>query len=144
MMMMKNPIFCLVFLFCALGATAQNATEKTPAQVATDHATQLYNLSQKQQVEMLKIQERKYRNLAEIEPIKQSNAPLYQRKIQSIQLGNTASFERLFNAEQQKTLRQQQLQLREKKAAAYKEMKSAGASQQEIDKKMMELDLEAL
>lgn len=142
--MMKNPIFCLVFLFCALGATAQNATDKTPAQAATEQLTQRYNLNQKQQVEMLKIQERKYRNLAEIEPIKLSNAPLYQRKVQSIQIGNNASFERLFDAEQNKSLRQQQLQLREKKAVAYKEMKSSGASQQAIDKKMMELDLEAL
>ena len=141
---MKNPIFCLVFLFCALGATAQNATDKTPAQTATDQLTQIYNLDQKQQAEMLKIQERKHSNLAEIEPIKVSNAPLYQRKIQSIQLGNAASFERLFNAEQNKTLRQQQLQLREKKAVAYKEMKTAGASQQAIDQKMMDLDLEAL
>lgn len=106
--------------------------------------TQRYNLNQKQQAEMLKIQTRKYSNLAEIEPIKLSNAPLYQRKIQSIQLGNNASFERLFNAEQNKTLHQEQLKLREKKAVAYKEMKSAGASQQEIDQKMMELDLEAL
>ncbi len=143
-MMMKNAIFCLVFLFCALGATAQNATDKTPAQSATEKMTQLYNLNQKQQGEMLKIQERKYRNLAEIEPIKMSNAPLYQRKIQSIQTGNNASFERILTAEQQKTLRQQQLQLREKKAVANKEMKSSGASQQEIDKKMMELNLEAL
>ncbi len=106
--------------------------------------TQLYNLNQKQQGEMLKIQERKYRNLAEIEPIKLSNAPLYQRKIQSIQIGNNASFERILTAEQQKTLRQQQLQLREKKAVAFKEMKSSGALQQEIDEKMMALDLEAL
>lgn len=143
-MMMKNPIFCLVFLFCAFVATAQNATEKTPAQTATEKMTQLYNLNQKQQGEMLKIQERKYRNLAEIEPIKLSNAPLYQRKIQSIQAGNNASFGRILTAEQQQTLRQQQLQLREKKALANKEMKSSGASQLEIDEKMMELDLEAL
>lgn len=141
---MKNPIFCLVFLFCALGATAQNATDKTPAQAATEKMTQLYQLDQKQQAEMLKIQERKYRNLAEIEPIKVSNAQLYQRKIQSIQVGNNASFERILNAEQKKTLRQQQLELRNKKAAANKEMKSTGATQQEIDQKMMELDLEAL
>ncbi|MBI1223814.1 MAG: hypothetical protein GC192_01140 [Bacteroidetes bacterium] len=141
---MKNPIFCLVFLFCALGATAQNATEKTPAQTATEQLTKLYNLNQKQQGEMLKIQERKYRNLEEIEPIKTSNPALYQRKIQSIQSGNNASFERILTAEQNKTLRQQQLQLREKKALAYKEMKSSGAPQQDIDRKMMELDLEAL
>ena len=143
-MMMKNLIFCVVLLFSAFGATAQSAAVKTPAQEATEKMTQLYSLNEKQQGEMLKIQERKYRNLAEIEALKASDPALYMRKIQSIQLGNEASFERILGAEQAKTFKQQQLQLREKKAVAYKEMKSAGASQQEIDKKMVELDLEAL
>lgn len=141
---MKNLIFCALLMFFAFGAMAQTASEKTPAQAATEQLTQLYNLNEKQQGEMLKIQERKYRNLAEIETLKTTDPGLYVRKVQSIQVGNNASFERIFNAEQMKILRQQQLQLREKKAVAYKEMKSTGASQQMIDKKMMELDLESL
>lgn len=141
---MKNLIFCAVLLFSALGAMAQTAAERTPAQADTEKLTQLYSLDQKQQAEMLKIQERKYRNLAEIESLKASDPGQYVRKIQSIQYGNTTSFERIMNKEQVKVLRQQQLDLRNKKATVFKEMKSAGALQGQIDLKMAELDLEAL
>jgi Spy/CpxP family protein refolding chaperone len=144
-MMMKNLIFCLALLFSAFGATAQTTTTgKTPAQEATEKMTLAYGLNDKQQSEMLKIQERKYRNLADIEPLKNTDPALYIRKVQAIQYGNNESFERLLNAEQAKVLKQQQFQLRNKKATAYKEMKAAGAPQQEIDKKMAALDLEAL
>ncbi len=141
---MKNLIFCLALLFSACGAMAQTSTGKAPAQDATDKMTQRYGLNEKQQAQMLTIQERKLRNLAEIEPLKISDLAGYMRKIQSIQLGNNASFERILSAEQLKVLKQQQLQLREQKALAYKEMKAAGAAQQEIDKKLLALDLEAL
>lgn len=149
MMTMKNLIFCAVLLFSAFGAMAQTsqgqaAADRTPAQAATEKMTQLYGLDQKQQAEMLKIQERKYRNLAEVEALKASDPGLYVRKIQSIQYGNNTSFERILNKEQIKTLRQQQLDLRNKKAATFKEMKTAGALQPQIDLKMTELDLEAM
>jgi hypothetical protein len=143
-MTMKNLIFCAVLLFAALGAKAQTAAEKTPAQTATEKLSQLYSLDQKQQAEMLKIQERKYRNLAEVEPLKATDPGQYVRKIQSIQAGNNTSFERIMTKEQVKILRQQQLDLRNKKAIAYKEMKSAGAQQGQIDLRMAELDLESL
>ena len=141
---MKNLIFCLALLFSAYGAMAQTSTGKTPAQEATDKMTQRYGLNEKQQAEMLTIQERKLSNLAEVESLKISDLAGYMRKVQSIQLGNNASFERIFSAEQIKVLKQQQLQLREQKALVFKEMKAAGAAQQDIDKKMLALDLEAL
>lgn len=142
---MKNLILCVVCLFCAFGAMAQ-ATPKstTPAQEATLKMTQLYSLNEVQQAEMLKIQERKYRNLAEIEPLKISDPNAYVQKIRSIKLGNDASFDRILNAEQMTIYKQEQQKLREKKAVVYKEMKSAGSPQQEIDNKMTMLDLEAL
>lgn len=144
MMTMKNVILCFALLFFAFGATAQSGAAKTPAQDAVEKLTQLYGLNAAQQADMLKIQERKLRNLAEIEPLKISDPQAYLRKVQAIQLGNNESFERIFNADQKKMLKQQQVALREKKAVVFKEMKTAGSAQQEIDKKMLELDLEAL
>jgi len=141
---MKNLIFCASLLFFAFGAMAQNSTGKTPAQSDTEKMTQLYGLSQKQQGEMLKIQERKYRNLTEVEPLKASDPALYMKKVQAMLYGNNASLERILTKEQVKTLRQQQLDLRNKKADAFKQMKAAGASQQEINLKMTQLELEAL
>lgn len=141
--MMKNLMFCLALLFAAVGVMAQSST-KTPAQEATDKLTQLYGLSPEQQVEMLKVQERKFRNLAEIEGLKTTDYKMYMRKIQSIQYGNNASLQRLLNPTQDLLWQQQQTQLRERKLVAQKEMKAAGASQQQIEQKMLELDIESL
>jgi hypothetical protein len=141
---MKNLILSLALLFALADAFAQSATATTPAQEATAKMTQLYGLDASQQAEMLKIQERKYRNLAEVEPLKTSAPSDYILKIRAIQLGNSASFERILTEGQMETFRKEQKSLREKKAIAYKELKTAGASQQEIDKKMMECDLEAM
>lgn len=144
-MLMKNLIICFLCLFSAFGAMAQaTSTSTTPAQAATEQMNQRYGLNEKQQAEMLKIQERKFRNLAEIEPLKASDPNAYTLKIRSIKLGNDASFDRILNAEQMAIYNQEQQKLREKKALVYKEMKSAGSPQQEIDNKMTMLDLEAL
>lgn len=131
----------LVLLFAAFGAMGQSTS---PAQQATEKMTQLYGLSAEQQVEMLKIQERKYRNLADIEPLKASDPSAYILKVRAVHSGNNVSFERILDAEQMKVFRQQQQQFREKKSIIYKQLQSKGASQQEIDKAIMEHELEAL
>jgi hypothetical protein len=105
---------------------------------------QVYGLTTKQQSQMLEIQERKFRNLAEIEPLKMSDPTTYLQKLRSLQLGQNASFERILNEQQRETMKEQQRQLRDKKAVAYKELKTAGASEQEISQKMIQYDLEAL
>ena len=141
---MKNVILCLALLLFASIAMAQSETGKTPAQEATEKLIQQYSLDASQQAEMLKIQERKYRNLAEIEPLKKTAPQQYLLKIRALQHANEKSFEGVLREEQIKIFRQGQISLREKKAQAYKEIKAAGSSQQEIDQKMIELDLEAL
>lgn len=141
---MKRLILCLSVLFVAAGIFAQTNVEKSPAQKATDDLVQVYSLDAGQAAAMLKIQQRKYRNLAEIEPIKESNTSLYIQKIRALQYAQEVSFHKIMNEEQLKIFAQRNLALREKKAKVYKEMKAAGASQEEIDEKVIELDIEAL
>lgn len=141
---MKNVILSLTFLLLAAGLSAQNKTDSNPAQNATEKLVHFYKLDASQQAEMLKVQERKYRNLAEIESLKTSDPQLYIQKVRALQYANDKSFERFFTEEQMALHHQQQRALREKKAVAYKELKSSGASQQEIDAKILALDLEAL
>ena len=141
---MKNVILCLAFLFFAGGLLAQTKAGESPAQKATEKIVQLYNLDANQQSEMLKIQERKYRNLAEIEQLKTTDAQLYSKKVRALQYANNKSFDRILRKEQMSVHHEQQTAFREKKALAYKELKTAGASQQEIDNKMLALDLESL
>ena len=141
---MKNFLTCFLFLLFAWGASAQSLSATSPAQQATDKLAQRYGLDAQQQTEMLKIQDQKFRNLAEIEPFKKTDPSLYIQKVRALQFGTDKSIERILTDEQRKVLRQQQISLREKKALAYKELKDAGATQQAIDQKFMELDLEAL
>lgn len=126
------------------GIYAQSGVEKSPAQKATDELVQVYSLDASQADAMLKIQQREYRNLSEIEPIKESNPPLYIQKIRALQYAQEVSFRQLLNKDQLNIYMQKIGQLRERKAQVYKEMKAAGASQADIDKKVIELDVEAL
>ncbi len=128
----------------ATGIFAQTDVGKSPAQKATDELVSIYSLDAKQEASMLKIQQREYRNLSEIEPIKESNPSLYIQKVRALQYAQEVSFRKLLNKDQMQIFTQKLVQLRERKAQVYKEMKSAGASQTDIDKKVLELDLEAL
>jgi hypothetical protein len=143
---MKNLMTCLALMFFAtIDINAQTALATTPtAQQATEKLTQLYGLDDKQQADMLEIQERKLRNLAEIEPLKASDPTGYTLKLRSAQAGTLASIQRLLNEEQVKLFRQEQQRLREEKANAYKLLKTSGASQQEIERKMIEYDLQTM
>lgn len=137
---------CLALLFfAAMGIHAQTAVATTStAQQATEKLTQLYGLDDKQQADMLEIQERKLRNLAEIEPLKASDPTAYTLKLRSAQAGTHASIQRLLNEEQIKLFTQEQQRLREEKSNAYKLLKTSGASQQEIERKMIEYDLQTM
>ncbi|MBK8567735.1 MAG: hypothetical protein IPN76_31565 [Saprospiraceae bacterium] len=142
---MKNLIAGLALLFIAsVGIQAQNTAANSLAQQATEKYTQLYGLDEKQQADMLEIQERKLRNLAEIEPLKASDPTGYTLKLRSVQGGNHASIQRLLNEEQIKLFRQEQQRLREEKSNSYKVLKASGASQQEIERKMIEYDLQTM
>lgn len=138
-------MMCLALLFVAsLGTQAQTTAATSTAQEATQKLTQFYGLDEEQQAEMLVIQERKLRNLAEIEPLKASNPSDYTLKVRSIQSGNNASIQRVLNEEQTKLYRQEQQRLRTEKSNFYKTLKTNGASQQEIEKKMVEFELQSM
>lgn len=141
---MKNVILSLAFLFFAGGLAAQAKAGETPAKKTTEKLVQLYNLTSGQQAEVLKTQERKYRNLAEIEQLKATDQELYAQKVRALQFANDKSLERILTKSQIPLLRQQQKALREQKALANKELKATGASQEEINSKMLEIDLESL
>ena len=123
---------------------SQTDAAKSPAQSATELLAQRYGLDPSQQAQMLKIQERKFRNFSEIDPLKATDPQVYMQKVKAMQMANARSIERMLKADQLTAFRKQQVSLREKKALAFKEMKNTNASQQEIDKKMTELDLESM
>ena len=141
---MKHTLLSLSFFLLAGGLFAQTATDKTPAQKDTEALVAAYQLNDDQADEMLKVQQRKYRNLKEIEPLMNQDVKLYLRKLRALVSANEASFRRILNDEQLASYNQKLKELRQRKAQLYKELKAAGASQFEIDKKLIQLDLEAI
>jgi hypothetical protein len=141
---MLKLILCLFVLLSAELAFSQSSNHKSPAQLKTEELTTLYNLDESQQKAMLEIQERKYRNLAEVEPLKQSDPAVYLQKIRGMQHANDAAMRQLLNEDQEKVYAQAQISLRQRKATAYKALKDTQTSSQEIEWKLIAFDLEAL
>lgn len=101
-----------------------------------------YQLDENQAAEMLKIQERKYRNLAEIQPIKDQDPILYLRKLRALVRANEASFERLFDEAQNLQFRKYRTALREEKAQRYQQLKAENTPQELIELQLLELELQ--
>ena len=127
---MKKLIFCFLFLSLAWGVFAQQ--EEDAARKATDEAITLYQLNEQQAEEMYQIQKRRFRNLASIEELRQSDYPFFLQKKNSIREGLMASTKRLLTEAQMEIFNQQLAGRRKKEAAVVEEMKQEGATKEEI------------
>ena len=139
---MKNTILSFVFLLLASLAFGQS--EKSPAQQMTDRLTEKYGLTPDQQAKMLTIQERNFRQLAEIEDLKKSNPTLYIQKMRALKMGMDGSVKRILREDQLAIFRQEKIAFRKQKSTIYSEMKSKGATQQQIDMRLCQLEEAAL
>ena len=127
---MKKLILCFLFLSMAWALPAQQ--DEDAARKATDEATALYQLDEKQAEEMYEIQKRRFRNLASIEELRQSDYPFFLQKKNSIREGLMASTQRLLTETQMEIFNQQLASRRKKEAAVKEEMKQEGATKEEI------------
>lgn len=127
-----------------MAARAQTTSDKSPAQKDTEALVQEYGLDEQQAAEMLVVMERKYRNLAEFEPLKFEDTQTYLRKLRALISATDASFRRILKGEQLEKYRQKQMALRKEKAERYKQLTQQGSSQIDIDKEMIAIDLKAM
>ena len=119
---------------------AQDAGERQAARQATDELAAVYSLSEAQVSQMLVIQERRFRNLAEIEPLKDSDPTLYRIKLRNIRFGTDASIERMLNPEQRPILDRQRAERRRQEAARLRELQQQGASKEEITEAILDME----
>ncbi len=122
----------------ALQAQEGRAAEATAALVP------VYHLNAKQQAEMQKIQERKYRNLSEVEPLREEDPSLYLQKVKALQFAHEKSIERMLDDTQIQVHRQRQTAFRERRAAVVKSLKATDARQETVEQEMLRVYLEAL
>ncbi|MCB0587451.1 MAG: hypothetical protein KDD06_19310 [Phaeodactylibacter sp.] len=135
---MKKLTLCFFFLALASGLLAQNTEQEV--RKATGEAVALYQLDERQAEEMQVIQERRFRNLASIEELRQSDYNLYLQKKNSVREGMMASIKRLLKEEQMEVFHQQLVDRRKKEAAVKEQLKQEGASRQEIQIAIWELE----
>lgn len=138
-------IFSLAMRLLLAAQTPASPVAATPDQAreATEMLRQKYRLDQAQTQKMYTIQQRKFRNLAEIEPLKTSNPALYASKTSSIQRGTQASIRRMLNTAAQWDLyNQTQTEQRLQRQAKADALEAQGADRASIEAAMLSVYLE--
>ena len=135
---MKKVLFILIGLFFYSGAFSQ--IYSTAARTATDNLVKLYNLDKEQKVHMLKIQERKVKNLRDIQGLEEKDTELYYKKKKVILYQESTAIKRLLHPDQKKIFLAEAKKKRNKQAELMKRLKSQGASMEEIHKALLKLD----
>jgi hypothetical protein len=136
----------LVLLFAILSglssATAQSTApvSNDAARTATDKLVAKYTLNADQAKQMYTIQERKQRNMAQIESLKTSDPVLYRAKVQSTQKGTLNSIRRILNNKAQVNLFDQtQRDVRNNRAEKQKELMVQKADKATIEAALLDL-----
>jgi hypothetical protein len=101
---------------------------------------QIYDLDEKQAETAVEIQERRYRNLAEIESLATTDKDMYRHKYKAIQQSTDASIRRMLNEEQMAIYNQRKTDIRNKRATKEAELKAKGLSVTEIEDALLEWD----
>lgn len=130
-------LFCLFSL--SLSSIAQTNTPTGEVQAATQELKTQYQLDDQQTVKVQEIQARKFRNLAEIEPLKSSDNELYLKKRQGVLKGANASLKRLLNEQQLVIFKEQEVAERKRQSDIIKALKAKGASKEEILRALLEM-----
>ncbi len=138
---MKRILFgCIAILFVSSSAlVAQSKVSKRDVQKATNEIAALYQLNEAQQQKAYEIQERKLENLAQVETIKKTDYDTYLRKRRAVQIGADHAIKRLLNESQLKIYQEKQEARRALEAEKMRELKQKGASNEEIQRALLEI-----
>ncbi len=129
---MRKILLCFFFAAVALTVSAQtnNSNEVTQA---VEELTALYGLDAKQVEQMQVIQQRRFKNLAEIAPLENSDRKKYLLKLKANRQGTEASMRRMLTQDQLIILGSQLKERRIKESEIIKEFKAKGLSNEEIE-----------
>lgn len=137
---MKKILFCLLCLFSVVFAQAQKNVIDSQVAERTAKLKQTLTLDSEQEAEVLKIQQRKSDQVAQVSDLKQKDPSKYYQKLQSIYEGNEIAVQRLLTKEQLKAYHAERYTLRVQKAALVKKMKASNASRIDIDEAVRRIE----
>ena len=126
-------------MFLAVGIFAQSAVD-SKVRKAADEMIEVYNLDEEQAVVAVEIQDRRFRNLAEIESLATTDKDMYRHKYKAIQQSTDASLRRILNEAQMVVYNERKLEIRNKVATKTAELKEQGMSVTEIEDALLEME----
>ena len=131
--MRKILFFTTMFFYTSVAFCQTNQIEL--AEKATNDLVSTLQLNKTQTTVAQKIQERKYRNLSEIESLKESDLPLYLQKLQALEYGTDMSIIRMLNENKTQLAAYNKIrgERRLAKSKFQQKMKQEGKSAQEIE-----------
>lgn len=97
-----------------------------------------YDLDDKQRIQMFVIEERRERNLAEIETLRATDHPLFLQKKQAIRKNTTGSIHRMLTEDQRLVLGQEKLAYRIETSDLIRQYRSEGKNKSEIELLLLE------
>ena len=129
-------VFFLSAITMTIGAQSNDVSNEVTQ--AVDEMTSLYNLDAKQVEQMTVIQQRHFKNLAEITPLRDTDKTKYLQKLSANRKGTDASVYRMLTREQRIVFSEQQAQRRITESEIIKELKAEGLSNEEIRLQVIE------
>lgn len=131
---MKQLILGFVLIIFSTNLFAQEQSVNANAEKATQDLTSLYQLDQVQAAKVLKIQQTRFKNLEQVEAIKDSNKPLYRQKLKNIEEIANGALRNLLNPSQLAKYEVIELDRQKQRQEKIKRMKAEGASKEDIQR----------
>ncbi len=135
---MRKVLLCFIISAVALTVSAQSDNVSSEVTQAVAEMTSLYSLDAKQVEQMTVIQQRYFRNMADIAPLQNTDKTKYLQKLSANRKGTDASINRMLTPTQRVIFSEQQAQRRITEAQIIKELKAQGLSNEEIKLQVIE------
>ena len=139
---MKKILLSGLMLFMMVSVFAQKDTDadRSSAEAVTQVLVGKYDLTDAQTAKMLKIQQRKFKNDAEIAPLEATDVEKYLAKMSGNEQQTNFSIRRILDKDQAKILTKEEVDLRLKRAGVSSRMQKEGASSLEIKKALIKVN----
>ena len=137
---MKKLLTAIFTLLFVLNLSAQGLNTVTADNSVVQKYTQKYDLNELQVEKMIKIQERRLKNLAEIQNLRNTDAKTYNQKRDAINKGSQTSVGMILTPEQIVIFNETRVELRKEKAKKSVELKESGLSYEEIQIALIDLE----
>lgn len=130
----------MFFMMVSVFAQKNTDTDRSSAQAITQDLVAKYKLTDAQTAKMLKIQQRKLKNEAEIAPLEATDMDKYLAKMSGNEQQTNFSIRRILDRDQVKILIKEEHELRTKRAGVSSRMQKEGATPLEIKKALIKVN----